>query len=125
MKKVKVVLWLLVIAFVALVVYQNQDYFLAKKSLKIDLYVMQPYHTPAVATGIFILAFFVIGFLTAYVMTLPERFKARKAVRNMNATMETQMDQISALKGEVETLKQSEPAAAQESPEESEPLQGA
>ncbi|MCF8051821.1 MAG: hypothetical protein K9L59_11335 [Desulfobacterales bacterium] len=125
MKKIKVVLWLLVIAFVALVVYQNQDYFLAKESLRIDLYVLQPYQTPALATGIFILTFFVIGFLIAYVMTLAERFKARKAVRNMNATMESQMDQISALKSEVENLKHSEPAAAQESPEESEPLQGA
>jgi uncharacterized integral membrane protein len=125
MKKVKVVFWLLVIAFIALVVYQNQEYFLAKESLKIDLYVTQPYHTPALATGIFILACFVIGFLIAYVMTLSERFKARKAVRNMNATMESQMDQISALKSAVENLKRSEPTAAPESPEESEPLQGA
>ncbi len=125
MKKVKLVFWVLVIAFVALVVYQNQDYFLAKESLRIDLYVAQPYHTPALATGIFILAFFVIGFLIAYVMTLSERFKARKAVKNMNAALESQMDQISALKGEVENLKQTESAPAQESPEESEPLQGA
>lgn len=125
MKKVKVVFWLLVIAFVALVVYQNQGYFMAKESLKIDLYVTQPYHTPALATGILVLACFVVGFLIAYVMTLSERFKARKAVRNMNATMESQMDQISALKSEVENLKRSEPAAAPESPEEPEPLQGA
>jgi uncharacterized integral membrane protein len=125
MKKIKVVFWLLVIAFVALLVYQNRDYFLARESLTIDLYVGQPYHLPELATGILILACVVLGFLAAYVMSISERFKARKAVKNMNATMTSQMGQISALKSEVENLKRGGADARQDSPEPADPPGGA
>lgn len=121
MKKVKVIFWLLVVGFVALVVYQNKGYFLAQESLNINLYVAQ-YHTPQIATGILILSCFVVGFLIAYLMSLSERFKARKAVKTMEAAMKSQMEQISELKSEVENLKRREPVAAQEpSDEASEP----
>ncbi|MGD8369624.1 MAG: LapA family protein [Desulfobacterales bacterium] len=124
MKKVKVVFWLLVIGFVALVVYQNQDYFLAKKSLEINLYVKQ-YHTPPLATGILILGCFLVGFLIAYAVSLSERFKARKVVKNMNATVESHLEQISALRNEIEIIKRGEPAPEQGPPETAETLQGA
>ncbi len=124
MKKAKVVFWLLVIGFVALVVYQNQDYFLAKKSLEINLYVKQ-YHTPPLANGILVLGCFLVGFLIAYAVSLSERFKARKAVKNMNAAVESHLEQISALRNEIEIIKRGEPAAVQEGPPETtETLQG-
>ena len=124
MKKVKVVFWLVVIGFVALVVYQNQDYFLAKKSLEINLYVTQ-YHTPPLANGILVLGCFLIGFLIAYAVSLSERFRARKAVKNMNATVESHLEQISALRREIEIIKRGEPVVEPDPPETSETLQGA
>jgi hypothetical protein len=106
------------------VVYQNQDYFLAKKSLEINLYAKQ-YHTPQMANGILILGCFIVGFLIAYAISLSERFKARKVVKNMNATVETHLEQISALRKEIEIIKRGEPAPEQGPPETSETLQGA
>ncbi len=118
MKKVKVAFWLLVILFVALVVYQNQDYFLAKESLSVNLYVKQ-YHTPELATGLLILGCFLIGFLIAYAGSLSDRFKARKAVKNMNATVESHLEQISALRHEIEVIKSGSPPAEPPGPPES------
>jgi uncharacterized integral membrane protein len=122
MKKVKAVFWLLVILFVALVVYQNLDYFLTKTSLQINLYFAR-YHTPALANGVLILGCFLIGFFIAYVVSLSERFRARKAVKSMNATVESHLEQISALRKEIEVIKRGEPAAKPEPTETSETLQ--
>jgi uncharacterized integral membrane protein len=122
MKKAKLLFWLLVILLVALVVYQNLDYFLTKKSLEINLYVAQ-YHTPALANGVLILGCFLIGFFIAYVISLSERFKARKAVKSMNATVESHLEQISALRHEIEVIKRGEPVAKSEPTETSETLQ--
>ena len=124
MKKVKVVFWLLIIGFVALVVYQNLNYFLARESLGIDLYFWK-YHTPDFPNGYLILGCFLLGFLISYIFSLSERFKARKAVRNMNAAVESHLEQISALRNEVESMKRGEPAAPAEPPETSDTLQGA
>jgi len=124
MKKVKVVFWLLVILFVVLVVVQNQAYFLAKESLEINLYFGK-YHTPALANGVLILGCFLIGFLIAYAISLSERFKARKAVKSMNATVESHLEQISALRGEIEAIKKrrDEPAPEPSPPEPAAPPQ--
>ena len=124
MKKVKAVFWLLVLLFVALVVYQNLDYFLAKESLDINLYFKQ-YRTPELANGVLILGCFLTGFLVAYVISLSERFKARKAVKSMNATVDSHLEQISALRQEIEVIKRGEPAPDPEPAETSETLQGA
>jgi hypothetical protein len=113
MKKVKIVLWLLVIGFVALVIYQNQDYFLAKtNSLDINLYVRH-YQVPEFANGALILGCFLLGFFLAFVMSLSDKFKARKVIRNLNATVESHLEQISVLRGEVEALKRDTPAVQQ------------
>jgi mannose/fructose/N-acetylgalactosamine-specific phosphotransferase system component IID len=123
MKKVKAVFWLLVICFVALVVYQNLDYFLGKESLDINLYFKR-YQTPELANGVLILGCFLIGFLAAYVISLSERFKARKAVKSMNATVDSHLEQISALRHEIEVIKRGEPVPDPEPPETFETRQG-
>ena len=84
MKKLKIVFWLLVIGFMGLVFFQNQDYFLAKNSLRIDLW-FQKYLIPETPNGLYFIAFFVIGLLIAYVYYLPERFRCSKNVRQLNA----------------------------------------
>jgi uncharacterized integral membrane protein len=84
MKKVKIVFWLLVLGFMGLVFFQNQDYFLAKNSLRIDLW-FQKYLIPETPNGLYFLAFFIIGLLIAYVYYLPERFRCNKSIRQLNA----------------------------------------
>jgi len=104
MKKVKWIFWLLVIVFVGLVIYQNQNYFLDKQQLGIDVYFEQ-YETPVFANGILILASFLIGLLLAYIFGLSERFKSGRAIRKLNETINDHLEQIAMLKREVDSIK--------------------
>jgi len=83
----KIVLWLLVLGFAALVVYQNLDFFSAARSLRIDLGVTV-YHTPEIALGLYFLAVFLIGLLAAYFASLGQRFRSRQTVRALREEME-------------------------------------
>jgi hypothetical protein len=84
MKKVKIVFWLLILVFMALVFFQNQAYFLTRNSLRIDLWI-QNYFIPETPNGLFFLAFFLAGLLIAYVYYLPERFRCNKIIKQLNA----------------------------------------
>jgi len=106
MKKVKWIFWLLVIGFIVLVIYQNQNYFLNKQHLGIDLYFQQ-YQTPVFANGLLILAVFLVGLLLAYVFTLSERFKSGRTIRSLKESIADHLEQIALLKREVESIKAS------------------
>ncbi|MFW6011305.1 MAG: LapA family protein, partial [Desulfosalsimonas sp.] len=83
MKKLKYMLWLVVIGLVALVVYQNGEFFTVKRSIGINLYFFE-YHSPELPTGIYYLAVFLIGFLVSYFFTLPHKFRSRRTIRQLN-----------------------------------------
>jgi hypothetical protein len=84
MKKVKIIFWLLIFGFMGLVFFQNQAYFLAKNSLRIDLW-FQNYLVPEAPNGLYFLAFFLAGLLIAYFYCLPERFRCTKIIKQLNA----------------------------------------
>jgi len=105
MKKFKLVLWLIIIAFFALFFYQNQTYFMSKHGLSLKLPFMQIYHVPELPNAIYFLAFLLIGLLIAYFFSLLERFKANRTVKGLNATVDADLDMISSLKRELEALK--------------------
>ena len=112
MKKVKYVFWLVVIALVALVAYQNQDIFMVRQSLRIDLQFFKK-ETPELIAGVYYLAVFLIGMLISYVFTLAQKFRDRKTIRQLNERVAASEKKLAAL--------QSAPAetqgAQQESPQ--------
>ncbi len=86
MKKVKLIIWLLVLGFMALVIYQNEGYFLStEQSLRLNLGVVPEYHSPQLPIVFFYLIFFLYGLLVAYCFGLPERFRNRKAIKRLTA----------------------------------------
>lgn len=101
MKKVKAVCWLLIIGLIVMVVLQNKTYFWAPQSLGINLYFSK-FATPALPNGTFIVTALLIGFLVAYFISLPERFKARKTIKEINATNAANLETLTALKNEIE-----------------------
>jgi len=105
MKKFKLVLWLIIIAFFALFFYQNQTYFMSKHGLSLKLPFMEMYHVPELPNAIYFLAFLMIGLLIAYFFSLLERFKSNKTIKGLNATVDADLDMISSLKRELEALK--------------------
>ena len=104
MKKLKIVLWLIIIGFIAIIFFSNKEYLLAKQVLQINLLYTEPFHTMELPTAVFFLVFFLTGFLIAYFISLSARFKSKKTIKNLNAAATSQLEEIAALKKEVESL---------------------
>jgi uncharacterized integral membrane protein len=104
MKKVKIGLLLIVLAFIAVFIYQNQEYFLSQPSFNLNLKFVS-YSFPGVYNAVLALGFFVAGFLIAYISSLAVRFKARKEIRNLNCTVDSHMQKISFLQSELDSYK--------------------
>ena len=105
MKKVKIVLWIILLGFLAIVFFSNQDYFLAKQSIQIKIPHVVDKPFKEMPNAVYFLVFFVIGFLVAYFLSLSERFKSKKTIKNLNAAATSQLQEISTLKKEIDTLK--------------------
>jgi uncharacterized integral membrane protein len=105
MKKFKIVLWVIIIGFIAIIFFSNKEYLLAKQALQIDLLYADPVYTMPLPNAVFFLVFFLTGFLIAYFISLSARFKSKKTIKNLNAAATSQLEEIAALKKEVESLK--------------------
>ncbi|MGD9105625.1 MAG: LapA family protein [Desulfobacterales bacterium] len=104
MKKLKIVLWVIIIGFIAIIFFSNKDYLLAKQVLQIDLLYADPFHTTELPNAVFFLVFFLTGFLIAYFISLSARFKSKKTIKNLNSAATSQLAEIAALKKELESL---------------------
>ena len=107
MKKVKIALWVIFLGLIALLFFSNKDYFMAKHGLQINLFVTEPFYIQELPNIIYFLVFFLVGFLIAYFISLSERFKSKKTIKNLNAAATSQLQEISALKKDVDSLKSS------------------
>jgi uncharacterized integral membrane protein len=105
MKKVKIVLWIILIGFLAIIFFSNQDYFLAKQSIQIKIPHIATKTFKELPNVVYFLVFFVIGFLVAYFLSLSERFKSKKTIKNLNTAATSQLQEISDLKKEMDSLK--------------------
>lgn len=105
MKKIKIFCWVLIICLIVLVVLQNRPYFWEPQSLGVNLYFSQ-YNTPELPNGTFVVIALLIGFLVAYFVSLPERFKARKTIKQLSATNAANLETLGALKTEIEKHEQ-------------------
>jgi uncharacterized integral membrane protein len=104
MKKLKLGFWLIIILFLVLIIYQNQDFFRATRSLSL---IIAQYYTPEIPIAVLFLAAFLTGLLIAYIFGLLAQFRARKTIKSLNATINSQIEMISSLKQQ----------AAQQAPE--------
>jgi uncharacterized integral membrane protein len=104
MKKLKFVLWVIIIGFITIIFFSNKEYLLAKQVLQIDLMYSEPFHTMELPNAVFFLVFFLAGFLIAYFISLSARFKSKKTIKNLNAATTSQLEEIAALKKELESL---------------------
>ncbi|MBF0258810.1 MAG: hypothetical protein HQK62_08230 [Desulfamplus sp.] len=107
MKKIKLTLGLIVIIFVALVIYQNRTYFLAKQALSLNLGVETWHWTaPEVQNVAYFGGCLVIGFLMAGYLGIASKFKSMKTIKHLNKTLVSQINTIESLQTELETFKQ-------------------
>ena len=116
MKKATLIIWAIIFVFIALVIFQNQTFFMTKHSLRLNLGVINEYHTPELPIAVVFIFFFFSGLVIAYLFNFSTRFKARRTVKKLNATITSHQDEVAELKHELDTLKgletpASEPAA--------------
>lgn len=109
MKKATMIIWVIIFGFIALVIFQNQAFFLAKQTLRLNLGVFEEYHSPELPNAILSLIFFFAGLLIAYLFSFPARFKAKRTIKKLNATLSAHNGELSELRREINTLKGIEP----------------
>ena len=84
MSKLKTILWCLLIAVIAVIVYQNEAFFMSKQVLTFKCFSLT-YNTPYTPNGIFIVIFAFLAFLITYVNHIIFRIKINKTVKNLKA----------------------------------------
>lgn len=118
MKKFKIFLALIIIAFLAVFMFQNEAYFQSRHSLVLNLLVTDPFTSPELPNAVIFIACFFAGILITYFFSLMERFKTKKIVKELNATVKSHLDTIADLKAKLETSQ-----AAKKAPIPSKPLE--
>jgi uncharacterized integral membrane protein len=102
MKKVKIILWVIVVAFVVLLFFQNQEFFLEKKGINLNLSYVAGNYTPELPLAVWFLIVLIIGLLVAYFFGLAARFKLKKTIKELKAKIDTQIEMISQIRSELE-----------------------
>ena len=106
MKKVKLIFWLLILGGMALVVYQNQGYFLeTRQVLRLDLKAFPEYQSPSLPLVAFHLLFFLFGLLVAFLFGALGRWRRRKAISRLTGEATAQRNEIEAMRTELAQLK--------------------
>jgi len=105
MKKATLIIWVLIFGVIALLIFQNQTFFLSNQSLQVNLGVTDPYHTPELPIGILVLLFFLTGVVIAYLFSLSARFKARRTIKKLNTTIASHNDEVAGLRREIDSIK--------------------
>ena len=105
MKKATLIIWVVIFGVIALLIFQNQAFFLTNQALRVNLGVIKVYHTPELPIAILVLLFFLVGILIAYLFSLSARFKARRTIKKLNATIASQNTEVEGLRRELNSLK--------------------
>lgn len=105
MKKVKIAFWGLILVFAGVFFYQNKVFFMARQGLSLKLPFLKALNVPELPHAVLFLIFFLTGFLIAYFTSLYDRFRAKKTIKTLNAATTSQLEELAALKREMEAMK--------------------
>ena len=105
MKKVKLVVWMLIVALVAVVIYQNKGFFWdTKQSLAVNL-AFAKYQVPEVQLLIIFGAFFAAGLLLGIYFLVVRGLKKKKKVKTLKTQVKEQTEKADALEKELHVLR--------------------
>jgi len=104
MGNLKTGLWIVIVGFVVLLFFQNQEVFLAKRTLRMDL-LFANYQSPELPDVLLFICTFIIGYLISYFVNLSSRFKFKKLIKQLHSTLDAQQKELTGLKSEIDGLK--------------------
>jgi hypothetical protein len=116
MKKIKIAFLLVALGFAGLIIYQNMDYLSMPVKLEMHLWIAGSYDY-GIRNGQLILSSFLAGLLISYFFGLSFRFKTKKNVKNLNATINSHVETITSLKSEISKSQGITPQQAPPQPE--------
>ena len=105
MKKATLIIWAIIFGVIALLIFQNQAFFLANQSLRVNLGVIKEYQTPELPIAVTFLLFFLSGIIIAYLFNISARFKAKRTIKKLNTTLASHDADMAGMKKEVDSLK--------------------
>ena len=105
MKKATLIIWAILFGVIALLIFQNQDFFLTNQSLRINLGVIEAYRTPELPLAILVLIFFLAGIIIAYLFNISARFKAKRTIKKQNTTIASHNAEVAVMRREIDSLK--------------------
>jgi uncharacterized integral membrane protein len=108
MNKIRTGIWIVILVLLMVLFFQNQSIFLSSRTLQMDLYFVK-YQTPELPDGLYYLATLIIGLLISYLFGLGDRFKARRAIKSLSATIDSHRQEMTTLKKEIGELKRMPP----------------
>jgi len=95
--KLRLSIWTLTIFTMALIVYQNREFYLSEQTLSLNLYVAE-FGLPPLANVTQALLFFLAGMVLACVSLYHERFKLRREINNLNTAFQSCAQQVTSMK---------------------------
>ena len=98
-------LWLIILGFFGLLVFQNQEVFFQQQTLGIDLFVIEKIEVPPQFLVVFFLCFFLLGLLITYFFGLYTKFKSNQIIKGLNQKIDSFVENILKLEAENESLK--------------------
>ena len=104
MKKGTLIIWVVIFGFIALFIFQNQTFFLAKNAFHLN-FGFKEYPIPELYNAVLMLVFFCCGLIIAFLFGFSARFKAKRMIKKLNATIAADTTEMDKLKGEIVTLK--------------------
>lgn len=107
MKKIKFFLWLIVLIFLGLLVYQNKDYFFTTQALNLDInlkFKSWSWILPEAQNILYFGICFVFGLFVTGIMGISSKLKSRKMIKALNKTIDSHAAQISSLRTELEVF---------------------
>jgi len=106
MKKTKLFFWMLIVVAIALLVFQNEGYFMeTQQVLRLNLKVFPEYHSPNLPLVAYHLLFFVFGLIVAYLFSTVDRWRRRKTISRLTAEIAAQRQEMETLRSELSQLK--------------------
>ena len=108
MNKIRTGIWIVILVLLMVLFFQNQSIFTSPQTLKMDLPFVK-YQTPQLPNGLYYLATLIIGLLISYLFGLADRFKARRAIKSLSATIDSHRQEMTTLKKEIGELKRMPP----------------
>ena len=117
MKKATLIVWVIVLGIIALVIFQNQNFFMTHHALRLNLGVVNGALPPELPIAVVFIFFFFSGLVIAYLFSFSTRFKARRTIKKLNATISSHKDEVAELQLELNTLKEKATTAVQQTAE--------